>query len=361
MLTGDLTDFSLREILGFLASTSSSGVLELTTITQHAGVVMHEGGICVALREVDSVRGLVARMLHAGAVDAAEVRELADEGAVDAVDLAGVLARRTAGHKATAGVFREHTCETLTWLTRRDGMRFSFEASERPEAWPLSMLDHDGLFDDVEACADGWEELSDIAGDLNRVCSPVPHAPDDGIALTGEQWRVLSFVDGRRSLADLIELCGVGYLETCRQLRQLIDDGLLEVVQQGGTSQVEDLLASYDVALPVTSVIADEIEGMVARLDGGDLPGADLRVPQALQLAPAQDDEPADEPAAAYSADEADGADEADAADDDSADDADGADDESANEADEADETEADDDANRQLLRRLMSRRSAGA
>ena len=80
MLTGDRQDLSLREILGFLASASSSGVLQLTTSTQHSGVVMHEGGICVALREVGSIHGLVARMLHAAAVDASEVRELADEG-----------------------------------------------------------------------------------------------------------------------------------------------------------------------------------------------------------------------------------------------------------------------------------------
>lgn len=132
MLTGDLKDFSLREILGFLASTSSSGVLELTTSTEHSGVVMHEGGICVALREVGSIRGLVARMLHAGAVDASEVRELADEGAVDAVELAAALARRTASHTATEDVFRGHTCEILTWLTRRDGMRF---VSRGRSAW----------------------------------------------------------------------------------------------------------------------------------------------------------------------------------------------------------------------------------
>jgi hypothetical protein len=99
MITGHLTDFSLRDILGFLASASSSGVLELTTITQHAGVVLHEGGICVALREVDSVRGLVARMLHAGAVDPDEVRALAADGAADAIDLAAALARRTARRK----------------------------------------------------------------------------------------------------------------------------------------------------------------------------------------------------------------------------------------------------------------------
>jgi hypothetical protein len=338
MLTGDLKDFSLREILGFLASTSSSGVLELMTSTQHSGVVMHEGGICVALREVGSIRGLVARMLHAGAVDASEVRELADEGAVDAVELAAALARQTASHTATEDVFREHTCEILTWLTRRDGMRFAFARSERVGSWPLSTLDHEEVLDDVETCADGWAELSDIAGDLTRVCSPIPDAPSgDGILLTGEQWRVLSMIDGRRSLADLIELCGVGYLETCRQLRQLVDDGLVEVLAPGTRSQVQDLLASYDIAVPMPTSVTDVVEPALTSLEGDD-PAADPGVSPPLRLPVAQDDDdPADEAEAA-------GGDDADVAD----------------VAGDVVDDDATDDANRQLLRRLMSRRSAG-
>lgn len=57
-------------------------------------------------------------------------------------------------------------------------------------------------------------------------------------------------IDGFRSLADLIELCGVGYLETCRQLRQLVDDGLVEVLAPGTRLQLQDLFASYDIPCP---------------------------------------------------------------------------------------------------------------
>jgi len=339
MLTGDLTDFSFREIVGFLASTSASGVLELSTVEHHAGVVLDEGGICVALREVDSVRGLVARMLHAGAIDADEVRKVAADGAVDAVDLAAAIAKRAAGHKATDGIFREHTCEIITWLTRRDGVRFSFARSERPRSWPLSALDHDELLDDVDACADGWDQLSDVAGDLTRVCSQIPDAPShDGVVLTPEQWRVLSLVDGRRTLADVIELCGIGYLETCRQLRQLIDDGLVEVMTSDTTSRVEDLLASYDIVLPIPTGVADEIEEALAGLEVDGQRDADVEVPALLELPVAPVD-------AELDADTA----EADANDV-------GVDDDDAIEGDSA-----HDEANRQLLRRLMGRRSTGA
>lgn len=331
MLTGDLTDFSLREILGFLASTSSSGVLELTTVEHHAGVVVHEGGICVALRAVDSVRGLVARMLHAGAIDPDEVRDLAADGAADAVDLAGAIATRAARRKATAGIFHDHTCEIITWLTRRGGMRFSFARSERPGSWPLPVLDPDELLDDVDTCASDWEELSDIAGDLTRVCSAVPHAPSgDAVRLTPEQWRVLSLIDGRRSLAELIELCGIGYLETCRQLRQLIDDGLVEAVAPGATSAVQDLLASYDIALPVPTAVADEVEEALASLSVDGPQDAGAVVPEPLGLPVVEDG-------------------------DGSTDDVEPAD------ADAVVDDAATDDANRQLLRRLMSRRAAGA
>jgi hypothetical protein len=188
------------------------------------------------------------------------------------------------------------------------------------------------------------------------VCSPVPLAPaGDGIALTGEQWRVLSLVDGHRTLADLIELCGIGYLETCRQLRQLVDDGLIEVIASGASSKVQELLASYDIAPPVAAA-ADDGPLPLSRLVGDGHREADPRLTQSLELSIVGNGEGTDAPLA----------NDAEPSDDEAAGDAALPDEvEPANDAEpvhaDLDDDDATDDANRQLLRRLMSRRSAGA
>lgn len=247
MLTGDLSDFSLREILQFLATTSSSGVLELRNVESHAAIAFRDGGICLALLDMGGIHGLAARMIRAGGVDVSGLRALGAKHSGDAVDMAGVLAIETAGHTQAAQVFREHTYETLGWLVRREEAQFLFAASPQLDAWPFDAVEPQDALDVVDERSAAWGELADTVRDLTRICSPVPDtAEGDEIILTTDQWRVLSLVDGRRPLKDLIELSGIGHLETCRQLHELEAAGMVELVAPDGSSSLGDLLAGLD-------------------------------------------------------------------------------------------------------------------
>lgn len=250
MLTGDLRDFSLREILQFLASTASSGVLELRNVESHAGVAFHEGGICVALLDMDGIRGLASRMIRAGGVDVPTLCTLGEEHSGDAIDLAAVLAAETAAHGSAAEVFREHTYEILGWLLRRDGAQFLFESSDQLDDWPHDTVALVEAFEVVDGRDAEWDELADTISDLTRICSPVPDAAIDDISLDAEQWRVLSLVDGRRTLKDLVELSGIGHLETFRHLQLLVDAGLMELVTAGASSSLDGVLAGLGALRP---------------------------------------------------------------------------------------------------------------
>lgn len=251
MLTGDLSDFSLREILQFLAVSSSSGVCEVRNAESRAGIAFRDGGICLALLDMDGIHGLAARMVHAGGVDVARLRALGSTHTGDAVEMAGVLATETAGHAQAAKVFREHTYETLGWLVRRGQAQFLFERSLQLDAWPFDAVDLEEALDVVDERSAAWDELADTASDLTRICSPVPDtAPGDEVILSAEQWRVLSLVDGRRMLKDVIELSGIGHLETCRQVQQLVEAGLVELVAADESSSLDDILAGLDALRP---------------------------------------------------------------------------------------------------------------
>lgn len=246
MLTGDLKDFSLREVLQFLATTSSSGVLELRNVESHACVAFRGGGICLALLDMGGIHGLAARLVRAGDVDLSRLRALGAEHSGDAVDLAAALATVAAGHEGTARVFGEHTYETLGWLLRRQEAQFLFEGSAQLDDWPFDVVDLDDALAAVDERSAEWDELSDTVSDLTRVCSPVPDVSDDEVRLTADQWRVLSLVDGRRQLKHLIELSGIGHLETCRQLHDLVVAGMVELVAAGASSRLDDMLVGLD-------------------------------------------------------------------------------------------------------------------
>ena len=59
------------------------------------------------------------------------------------------------------------------------------------------------------------------------------------MSLTRDEWRVLSCVDGRRSVSELARQLGEGEFRTCQVLHGLVTTGLLEVGEAGETAEVE--------------------------------------------------------------------------------------------------------------------------
>lgn len=248
MLTGDLADFSLREILQFLATTSASGVLELRSVESTAGVALHDGRICVALLDVNGVRGLAARLVRAGTVDTDRLRQVGRRHQIDAIACAAALGHDVNDVAATAEVYLEHTYEALGWLTRMDRATFAFERSTQLDDWPFDAAAVDDVFAVVDERAERWSALPDTVSDLTLVCSPRPDpSGTDEITLTVEQWRLIALVDGRRAVRDLIELSGIGYLETCVLLHELVTAGLVELVEPGASTSLATLLDGLHV------------------------------------------------------------------------------------------------------------------
>lgn len=282
MLTGDLTEFSLREILQFLATTSSSGVLQLHSVESTAGIALRDGGVCVALLDINAVRGLAARMIRAGAVDVDGVRAVGGQHDGDAIAWAAALGHDVREADVAADLYLEHTYETLGWLTRHERATFSFERSARLDEWPFHAASVDDVLAIVEERAELWADLPDTVSDLTLVCSPLPDPPDSENILTIEQWRVIALVDGRRAVRDLIELSGIGHLQTCRQLHELVTAGLIELVEPGASSTLATLLDGLDVERGVSSITAEEPARQWTLAEAGtsvDLDAAVVAVP----------------------------------------------------------------------------------
>lgn len=242
MLTGDLSDFSLREVLEFLSAAGKSGLLTIRCAGIDGGVFLCDGGVCLALVDVTRVP-LGPRMIALGLVDRETLREAGGTaGGTTFALVCGVMrAAVDAGEANMLAV--DHTRDAVGWLNQLDNATFVFDSTVTADAWPFAPLPVEQLLVAAEGSAARWAELRETIDDLSLVpSSMVDPSSTIEVSLTAPQWRVIALTDGRRSVNEIIELSGLGQLETCRELAGLIDGGLVELVRPGGHSLVDTLL-----------------------------------------------------------------------------------------------------------------------
>jgi len=254
MFTGDLSDFALRDVLQFLAATTKSGLLRLRCADFEAGVFLHDGDICLALLDLDRLPGLAARLIRAGLTDLEQLRSLCGTtGDRTAFGLATELGRGIADQSAASAVIAEHTRDTIGWLYRSVDATFDFERMRPMDGWPFPPLNASDVIAEVEQREGEWSEVLATVGDLTLVGSLMPESsrPAD-ISLSVPQWRVIALIDGRRTVKDLVELSGIGHLETCRQLQTLVAAGLVELVAAGDRTTLGELVRGLIGTSPLT-------------------------------------------------------------------------------------------------------------
>jgi hypothetical protein len=84
------------------------------------------------------------------------------------------------------------------------------------------------VLEDAESRRGSWEAVSQLVPSAAAVLAmPVVLAADPQV--TREEWALLALVDGRRSVADLVDLTGSGQYAVVSTLAALVGRGLLEV------------------------------------------------------------------------------------------------------------------------------------
>ena len=180
MLSGDLDTFALPDVLRFVASGNVTGRVEITR---------------------DDVSGALA--LDQGTFVGAS---LSDEDAPTTVDEALDVA-----------------------VLLFDGAGGTFEVVQ--EEWvggPLS-LDADELAKAVERRRKEWAAVVDQLGSLDEPLVVSPELPNgmDQIMVRAEQWRLLSFIDGRRSVQDVARDTAASVYATAVALAEMANAGMV--------------------------------------------------------------------------------------------------------------------------------------
>jgi hypothetical protein len=252
-LEGSLDAFSLPDIFQLLSFTKKSGGLHLRRGNQHGCVYFAEGAITGAL--ADNGRQSLARRL----IGAAEVpisvleqaverarsegvgvgRALLDAGAVD-----DALLRSVVTDQAVDAVF-----DFLRWS---DG-EFSFGLDEVSPDDVGVRLATDEVIAEARSRLDVWERACRIIPSPQTVLA-VPVCIGEEPRLSRAEWALLALVDGRRSVAELVQLAGRGDFAVVSTLAGLVERRLLVVRGGEDDGGVDGLIRRHE---------------LLSRLDGG--------------------------------------------------------------------------------------------
>ncbi|MGH8971130.1 MAG: DUF4388 domain-containing protein, partial [Actinomycetes bacterium] len=292
-LEGSLDAFSLPDVFQLLSFTKKTGGLHLAA-TGNDGVVFFAGGQVTGASADGSRQPLARRLIGGGAVDddalaqavaraTAEgvgvVKALLDAGAVDA----GLL-RRVVTDQAVDAVF-----DLLRW-TNGD---FAFVMDEANVDDVGVALPAETVLADAEGRREAWEAVSQAIPSPQSVLG-MPVALTDAPEVSKDEWSLLALVDGRRTVAELVDLTGTGQYVVVSTLAALVERGLLEVA--GTDETAADHVAVIQRRLQLLSPLEGEPFTPVAETTADKEP-ARPAVRKAAREAPAHVEVSADAPA----------------------------------------------------------------
>jgi hypothetical protein len=228
-LEGSLDAFSLPDIFQLLSFTKKSGGLHLAS-DGCDGVVFFTGGQVTGASADGSRQPLARRLIGAGAVD--------DGALAAAVDAAtkgqstGVVKALLEHGAIEAGLLRQavtdQSVDAVFDLLRWQQGDFAFVVDEvNPDDVGVT-LSIEAILADTESRRSSWQSVSLIVPSSQALLAMPVVLPTDP-QVSREEWSLLALVDGRRSVAELVDLTGSGHYAVVSTLAGLVTRGLLEV------------------------------------------------------------------------------------------------------------------------------------
>ena len=226
-LEGTLDAFSLPDIFQLLSYTKKTGTLHLRREDDHGVVHLRDGAVTGARSDVRR-QALGRRIVGAGVVDDATLAEAVSRvqsdascglarALADSGSLSEDFARALAAEQASDAVF-----DLLRWP---DG-EFAFVVDEAdPDDLGATVAVED-IVAEGHRRMQTWAE-AEMPG-RDQVISLAATPVEDPI-MTRDEWSLLSLVDGRRTVADLVVLSGRGEYVVVSAIAGLVDRGLLTV------------------------------------------------------------------------------------------------------------------------------------
>jgi len=245
-----LRDLGLAEVIQLLAGGRRTGALRVSGGAGARGAILRFGeGAITAGRWDDEPEPLLSALTHSGQVDADDrgaaakwaSQQVPPRSLVDGLVETGAISGRA--RDTVARRLIDDLCFELT--TFAEGS-FSFHDAEPLSALePTTTLHLSGeeLFLDAVRRRDEWPAIESRIGSLGAVPVVCDCDGDGELAVPADGWRVLSCVDGCRTVRQVASAAGMRVFETARWISRWTALGVLSTDARADNGDSDDATA----------------------------------------------------------------------------------------------------------------------
>jgi hypothetical protein len=228
-LEGTLDAFSLPDIFQLLSFTKKTGTLHLRREDGHGVVHLRAGSVTGGRADITR-QELGRRLLGAGLVDDEVLAAAAEDLAGDPdLSLAQLLAEKGRLDVSTVrALAEEQATDAVFSLLRWSDGEFAFVVDEADPDDLGALVPVEQVVTEGQRRIEAWSAMVESVPAPSAVVS-VNTAPDQDPSASRDEWALLSLVDGRRTVADLVGLSGRGEYAVVSALAALVSRGLLVV------------------------------------------------------------------------------------------------------------------------------------
>ena len=224
LFSGTLADLPLDAVLGSLAQHARTGVLRVGTTDPASSIWVGDGRVYYV--EKPGGHEPVAVLFGGGVGSIEEIEGLLARG--DAV--AGLAAGGVDESSALARLLHEHNLNLLFELLVPSKAAFSFEPDLVHAVGAHFSEDTAQLVDQAKRRLEIWAEIASSIPNTAAIFTLAMQLPDkaDERVVTSDEWRYLSLLDGRRTVADVISMTQMSAFRVVSALYRMLLEGLIE-------------------------------------------------------------------------------------------------------------------------------------
>ncbi|MCC5947377.1 MAG: DUF4388 domain-containing protein [Nitriliruptoraceae bacterium] len=292
MLHGELSDFTLDEILAFLEATGKSGQLHVHGLVRGGRIAVRGGGVLDATADAGRLQ-FARRLVGRGLMDAAMLREILGELDTLPTDLELLTALRAASripNEVLTRVLHEQTVDAVFDLLGWPEGTFRFEAGELPD--DIAALETHAVAELLEAARERRQRWPRIEAETGAPDTPVTITEPSGDAdldLGPDAWQLIGLIDGARTIADLVALTGRGDYDVRRGLLALHEAGIVGFGAGDDRIALDRLVRAQTVLRELEERVGGHVEpaqevpapGSGAAVNGATVDGAASQAPAA--------------------------------------------------------------------------------
>lgn len=234
-LKGNLRDFSVTQLLNLISLARKTGALTIESDGTTARMYFREGRLLHA-----SIAGqddqLTAILQRAGKLTPEQAQIIRTRSQVHTDKELGLLLIN-AGYLSQDDILssiKQHILDVVYYLFPFTEGRFHFEPDQLPPADRIIVsLDLESIIMEGSRRIKEWERLREELPDLDVALkfAERPRTPLRHIQLNVDEWRVISFINGRNTIRQIAQHNGLGEFQIRKIVYGLLAAGLVELVE----------------------------------------------------------------------------------------------------------------------------------